>query len=322
MKSKLAEYFRSALATPRGRALLMFALLVTPPLSMIGCIQPHVVFEPFSTVNVQIDMPPPFEVAGVRVAISGSGLTAGDNDFAFTDSTGFAAIRTKETGFHYIVARHGRYDLTYGGTAANLGIGGDFLRFQRGRLVIPALGSMVAPDYFFPFTGIDATPQVTPRRVGLRKKVPGKARFVFFLEDSPILKRTFSPDQATPAGKVYVTGDFNNFNLTLPDENGLPLDSAKELFDDGSLVENSGDDQGADGVFTRVLDLEPGEHTYVFLVNGISIFVRDPYEEFSKSVRVAVRNPLNNLPNANLVEIREFRASAITVTEGPEDIPN
>lgn len=320
---KLLDAIRHVFSTPRGRALTMLALLLAPPFALTACVQPHAVFEGFSTVNVQIDMPPPFEVAGVRVAISGSGLTAGDNDFAFTDSTGFAAIRTKETGFHYIVARHARYDLTYGGTATNLAIGGDFIRFQRGRLVIPALGSMVAPDFFYPFTGNDLPPQqITPKKLGLRRKVPGKARFVFFLEDSPILKRTLDPNQANPAGKVYVTGDFNNFNLTLPDENGLPLDSAKELFDEGGFAENSGDDIGSDGVYTRVLDLEPGEHTYVFLVNGISIFLRDPYEEFSKPVRVAVRNPLNNLPNQNLVEIREFRASAITVTEGPDDIPN
>jgi hypothetical protein len=316
------DALRRAFARPRVRALTMLALMLAPPLSLTACIQQQAVFDEFSTITVQLTAPPSFPVAGVRVAVSGSGLTAGDNDFAFTDTTGFASIRTKETGFHYIVARHSDYDIGYGGTAANLTIGGSFQVFQRGRLNITALNSAFAPDFLFPFTGNEVPPQQAPRQLGLRKKTPGKARFVFMLEDSPVLKRTFQPDQANPAGKVYVTGDFNNFSLTVQDQNGLPADGAVEMFDDGSLVENSGDDQIGDGVFTRILDLEPGEHTYVFLVNGISVFNRDPYEEFSKPVRAQVRNPLNNLPNQGLTEIREFRASAITVTESPQDVTN
>jgi hypothetical protein len=309
-------------AYPRVRALTMLALLTVPPLMLTACIQPQAVFDEYSTVTVQITAPPSFPIAGVRVAVSGSGLTAGDNDFAFTDTTGFAQIRTKETGFHYIVARHADYDIGYGGTAANLTLGGPFQVYQRGRLNIPSVSSAVAPDYLFPFTGNEVPPQQAPRQLGLRKKTPKKARFVFMVEDSPVLKRTFQPDLANPAGKVYVTGDFNNYSLTVQDQNGQPADGAIEMFDDGSLVENSGDDQIGDGVFTRIVDLPPGEHTYVFLVNGISVFNRDPYEEFSKPVRVLVRNPLNNLPNQGLAEIREFRASAITVTDDPADVQN
>jgi hypothetical protein len=305
----------------RLKGLALLALSLSPLLLLTACIQPHAVFEPFSLVNVQVVAPPNLTVAGIRVSITGSGLIAGDNDFAFTDSTGFATIRTKETGFHYIVGRHATYDMGYGGTVANLSLGGPLQVFTRGRLEIPRIGVTVSPDFFFPFTGVDAPPLKPPRQVSVRLKKPGKVRFVYFAEDSPILRRTLAPDNMPqPSGKVFVTGDFNNFSLTTEDVD--PVNGAKELFDDGSFQVPDGDDQIGDGVFTRVLDLPPGEHTYAFLVNGVGLYSRDPHEEFSKQVVIGVRTPDNSVANRRVLEIRELRASAVTVTSDPRSITN
>jgi hypothetical protein len=306
---------RGARAARRALRLLLIATVAASAAGLCACIQPRAAFEPFSVVAVQVDVPFNLPRAGIRVSVSGSGAIAGDNDSAFTDSLGFAAIRTKVVGRHYIVARHQDYDITYGGTAANLGSSGPRQVFERGRLDIPVQGATVSPDFFFPFTGNNFPPQVPPRRVGMRPKVPGKARFIFIVEDSNVLRNTFAPTQPMPFGKVFMTGSFNNFNLVTEDVD--PVDGAKEMFDDGSFQVPDGDDQIGDGVFTRVLDLPPGETTYAFLANSISIFLRDPYEESSKNVRIVARTPSTSSGNPNVLDVREFRASSILVTRPP-----
>ena len=303
------------------RAITLYLAILSPALGLVACIQDRTVFAPFSVVNVQLISSNNLPIAGVRMSLTASGLIAGDNDYAFTDSTGFAQIRTQKTGFHYVVARHALLDMSYGGIAANLVSGGPLQVFQRGRFEIPTPGAVVAPDFLFPFTGAPNGTQVAPKQLGLRPKKPGKARFTFFAEDGNILVHTLAPDNfPQPSGKVFVTGDFNNFSLTTEDVD--PINGAKELFDDGSVQTPEGDDQLGDGVFTRVLDLPPGEHTYMFLQNGVGLYTRDPYEEFSKNVRIAVRTPDNSVANPREEEIREFRASAITVLGDPHAVPN
>lgn len=305
----------------RLKAVALLFIMVGPLIWLTACIQPKAVFEPFSVVNVQVQPDGPDTVAGIRMTVTATGLIPGDNDFAFTDSTGFASIRTQATGFHYIVARHAAYDISYGGIAANLTLGGEFQVFQRGRIEIPGPASVVTPDFLFPFTGNDLPPQLAPRKLGVRRKKAGKARFVFFAEDGNITSKTLRPtNQPQPVGKVFVTGSFNNYNLTTEDVD--PINGAKEMFDDGSFQFPEGDDQLGDGVFTRVLDLPPGEHTYMFLQNGIGLFTRDAHEEFSKDVRIGVRNPDNSVANPRVLEVREFRASAITVTSDLNSVKN
>lgn len=308
----------------RIRALAMLFLMVSPMVWLTACIQPKAVFEPFSSVNLQVvALRGGDPVGGIRVSLTATGLIPGDNDFAFTDTTGFASIRTQNPGFHYIVARHALYDIGYGGLVANLAIGGPLQNFQRGRIEVPTpLGAVVTADYLMPFTGNGALAgQRAPQAVSVRRKVPGKARFIFFAEDGNVIRRTLRPDnKPQPVGKVFLTGSFNNYNLTTEDVD--PVNGAKELFDDGSFTVPGGDDQIGDGVFTRVLDLPPGEHTYMFLQNGIGIFTRDPYEEFSKDVRIGVRTPDNSVANPRVLELREFRASAITVIDSLNNVTN
>ena len=312
---------RSSRYRTRFKAVLMLILIVAPAFWLTACIQPEAVFEGFSVVNAQVVSSGVDPVAGIRLTLTSTGLTPGDNDFAFTDSTGFASIRTKATGFHYVVARHALYDVSYGGTAANLTLGGSFQVFQRGRVQIPKEGSSVNVDFLFPFTGTVLPNQFAPKKVGVRRKKAGKARFVFFAEEGNVISKTLQPtNQPQPVGKVFVTGDWNGYNLTTEDVD--PVNGAKELFDDGSFQVPEGDDQLGDGVFSRVLDMPPGEHTYMFLQNGIGLFTRDPHEEFSKSVKVGVRTPPNSIANPGVLEVREFRASAITVTDSLNNVKN
>lgn len=309
----------SKLKKLKDAALLL--LVLSPVIWLVGCIQPKAVFEPFSVVNVVVAPDGANPIAGIRMTLTSTGLLPGDNDFAFTDSNGVAQIRTQSTGFHYVVARHALYDVGYGGVAANLTLGGPFQVFQRGRIEIPTQGASVTPDFLFPFSGNDLPPQVAPKKLGVRRKKPNKARFIFFAEEGNIIRKTLQPTNLPqPVGKVFVTGSFNNFNLTTEDVD--PVNGAKELFDDGSFQVPDGDDQLGDGVYTRVLDLPPGDHTYAFLQNGVGIFVRDPHEEFSKDVRIGVRTPDNSISNPRVLELREFRASAITVTSSLNEVQN
>ena len=305
----------------RLRVLVMVLVALSPLAGLSACIQDSTVFAPFSVVNIKVVPTGNLPIAGIRMSLTASGLTPGDNDTAFTDTSGFATIRTQKTGFHYVVARHALLDVSYGGLAANLTLGGTLQVFQRGRINITDMNQSVTPDFLFPFTGNAAPPQVAPKQLGLRPKIPGKARFIFFVEDGNVIRHTLAPDNPPmPSGKVFVTGDWNGFSLTTEDVD--PVNGAKELVDDGSVQFPNADDQLGDGVFTRVLDLSPGIHTYAFLQNGVGIYTRDPYEEFSKPVRVAVRTPDNSIGNPREEEIREFTASAITVTADPNAVQN
>src|SRR5262249_32634884 len=126
-----------AMNTTKPAAALVLLLLAAIGLLLSACIQPHATYEPFSVITVNWATPPNLTRAGIRVAISGTGLTAGDNDSAFTDSSGFASIRTQAIGRHFVVARHQAYDITFGGSAGALAIGGPTQVFERGRLFIP-----------------------------------------------------------------------------------------------------------------------------------------------------------------------------------------
>ena len=300
--------------TPAVRVLVL-GLLMATALVLSACIQPHTVFTPFSVITLIVDVPENMTRAGIRMALSGTGKTAGDNDSSYTDTTGFASIDTQATGHHFVVARHQDYDIAVGGTAANLTPGGAMQVFEQGRMIIPSVGVSLSPDYFYPYTGEDLPPQEAPRRLGMRKKRAGKARFVFLAEDSDILKQTLHPDHKPQAlGTVSVTGDWNNFNFTQEDID--PVNGARFLYDDGSLINpEGGDDIGGDGAYTRILDLEPGEHTYAFLINGVTLYTRDPYEESSRQVRVVARVPAGFPGNPGAEEVREFRASSVLVVK-------
>lgn len=149
----------------------------------------------------------------------------------------------------------------------------------------------------------------------LHTKTQGKAKFIFCAEDSWLLRRTLHPDQQPmPYGKVFVTGDWNNFNTVIEDID--PEHGAKEMFDDGSIQYPKGDDQIGDGVYTRVLDLPPGEHTYCFIANGVSIneltFEPDPYAERTRTVTIRRDWKLHPDAPPRTME-RTFRASVIAV---------
>jgi hypothetical protein len=266
-----------------------------------------------SIVEVKLMTPHAPSAAGVNVWLGGTGAWPGLNERAKTDGDGWAILRTRRTEFMHVVARRRDCDIALLGHRKNLEIGGDWLRFQRGRLDLSVPGATLQPDLVL------GAPEEAP--LALRKKTPGKAKLVFILQDSLWLRRTLHPDGPTPAGKVYVTGSWNNFNTRLPDENGMPADAVVELFDDGSLVENSGDDVFADGVFTCVLDLPPGEHQYVFMVNGHhgngAALVTDPYEEGRKTAWITT--PWNSgLPDSPTTVTLQWPVSTIQVT-GPND---
>jgi hypothetical protein len=301
----------------RAKEVLGVLCLAVIAFFLTACIQDTSVFTPFAVVTVKINQPPDQTAAGVRVTVCGTGLLAGDTSAAFTDITGFALIRTQFTGFHYICARHSAYDITFGGTAANIPLGGEpgTLAFTRGRIFIPTVESQVEVDYLYPFTGLDP-PQLKPQTLRLIPKTPLRAKFCFNAEDSNVLRNTFkgTTPGIPPGGRVFVTGDWNNFNLE--QEEVDPINGAKELFDDGGQIHpGDGDDQAIDGVFTNTLTMTPGDHTYAFLVLGAGIFVRDPYEEKSKLVRIVARTPRGSIGNPGVVDVREFVASSVSVTD-------
>ena len=51
----------------------MIALLSGVALLLTACVQDSIVFEKFGTVTVDIDVPEPLSVAGIRVHLSGTG---------------------------------------------------------------------------------------------------------------------------------------------------------------------------------------------------------------------------------------------------------
>jgi hypothetical protein len=244
-----------------------------------------------STVDVSLKVPGAPHPMGIHVWLSGGGGLPGLNEETVTDQEGQATLLTRRSTFSYVVARRKDCDVTLAGKKTALGIGGTMQVFQRGRMNLMSLGTHEKPDMVF------------GGNMEMKLKSPGKAKFIFCAEDSQVLRTTLSPDnQPQPAGKVFVTGDFNHWSLVTEDVD--PVNGAKEMFDDGGLSGATGDDQIGDGVYSRVLELPPGEHAYAFLVNGIAAngfaLLPDPYGEGSKVVP---------LPTGATV-----RASVITVT--------
>jgi len=306
----------------------MSSLLVGIALLLTACVQDSIVFEQFGTVTVDVDVPEPLSAAGIRVHLSGTGELVGDNDLAFTNTDGKATIRTQRGGqFSYVVATHEDYQITYGGDVQSLGtvFGEACKNVQfKGRIQLPGPDDTVAVNFLFPGTGLPplfpdprlivCLGDTAPQRLAMRPKRAGFARFVFFREDSRQIINSFACSRPVPGGSVFVTGSFNNFNMDFNDTVNGPI----ELVDDGCLNEevNSGDDFAQDGAFTRVIAVESGEVSYVFLANTIPLPLRDPYEERSKRVRVLIHTPDRTSAGVGGIrEIREIVASVMTVKD-------
>ena len=255
---------------------------------------------PISRVDVKLKVASASPTA-VRLWLTGGAGLPELNEFALTDDAGEAQLYTRRSTYMFVAARRRDCDLKLLGAKRTQGLGGVNQLFQRGRLDLSQLGTTAKPD-----------------PIELTLKTPGKARFAFCAEDSMVLRRSLSPgNKPQPAGKVYVTGDWNNFNPLTEDVD--PENGARELFDDGAAVHpDSGDELMGDGVYSRVLDLPPGEHTYVFLVNGIAnmghSFVLDPYAEGTRTA-TARRKWQQTAQDPGWDGEQSFPASVITVTD-------
>lgn len=306
----------------RIKALVMLVFLAGVSVTLTACVQHAIEFTEFGIIEVQLVVKEPFSPAGVRVSLSGTGITAPDPEHSFTDTAGRAIIRTRFAGNRsFVVATHEDYEITHGGSvaAAQVELGSPCLNVkERGRIILPGPQEANGPDFMYPgigiaFVGRQCVDEVTPQRLALRPKEGGVARFQAFLEDIRIARNLFSCDQPVPGADIRVTGSFNDFNFKVaesfdPTAPPPPSDPIA-LADDGCLDGPSGDDRSQDGVFTRRVKLPPGEVSYVFFANPIPLPFRDPYEERSKRVRVV----LDRDSTTGVQEVREIIASVMTV---------
>src|SRR5207245_644129 len=103
-------------------------------------------------------------------------------------------------------------------------------------------------QFLFPYTATTdwGFPNlVAPKAPRILKKTPGKAKLIYFAENSMDLTLSLvDPNQ--PRGRVEVVGDFNHWSTDPKDQ------TQKELFDDGGMVEDGSTDAVVgDGVYTR-----------------------------------------------------------------------
>lgn len=302
----------------------MLVFLAGASLSLTACVQHAIEFTEFGIIEVQLQVKEPFSPAGVRVSLSGTGITAPDPEHSFTDTAGRAIIRTRFAGnLSFVVATHEDYEICHGGSVAEtqVELGSPCLNVKRrGRITLPGPQEANGPDFMYPgigiaFAGRNCVDEVMPQRLALRPKQAGRARFAAFLEDIRIARGFFDCTQPVPGADLRVTGSFNDFNFkvaesfdpTAPPPPGDPI----ALADDGCQDGPSGDDRSQDGVFTRVVYLPPGEVSYVFFCNPVPLPFRDPYEERSKRVRVV----LTADATTGAQEVREIVASVMTVKD-------
>jgi hypothetical protein len=236
-------------------------------------------------VSAKLEVPAGVDPATLKAYVSGWGLHYGTPHAAPVAADGQVSVPTGRKGAGFLVVRGPGVDIAYGGDLNRIQPrfrGAPWSPLEKSRFVLES-GHDLIVDFLFPFT---ATPDwglpnlVAPKAARLDKKTPGKAKFVYFAENSRSLSTTLV-DPQQPIGRVEVVGDFNNWN-TDP-QSGTQM----EIWDDGGMVaEGSTDAVGGDGVMTRTLDLPKGTHGYAFLVNGAPVLQRDPYEEGSKIVTI------------------------------------
>lgn len=224
--------------------------------------------------------PDDIDPTAVSAYVTGWGLHFGP--VPSTHLTGNGTLRTVTgiQGDAMIVMRGPKVDIAYGGDENRI-MGRRFTPLQKSRLELTPGEKCL--EFLYPYTGTTewGFPNlVGPKQTKLVRKTPGKAKFVYFAENSPNLQKTLM-DPAQPTGRVEVVGDWNNWNT---DANS---GTVMELFDDGGFVEESSQDAVVgDAVYSRVLTLPRGTHGYAFIVNGAPNLQRDPYEEGSKEVEI------------------------------------
>ena len=247
----------------------------------------------------KVELPDDVDPTAVSAWVSGWGLHWGTPPSSKLGGDAKLKLPTAIQGDAFVVLRGPKVDIAYGGDETRI------MARQNGRAFTPLQKSrlLLAPGdrglgFLFPYSGTTdwGFPNlVGPKAVKMVRKTPGKAKFVFFAENSRLLCKTLvDPNQ--PMGRVEIVGDWNNFN-TDP-KSGTIL----ELFDDGGFVEESSQDAVVgDGVYSRVMPLPKGTHAYAFLINGAPNLQRDPYEEGSTMVEIKT-------------QLGKFKVRASTIT--------
>ena len=235
-------------------------------------------------VHSKVEVPEGVDAKTVTAWVSGWGLHYGPGPSTKLEADGTLKIETGLKKPAMVVVRSPQCDIAYGGDETRImprRSGTPFSPLEKSRMVLqPGHNEL---GFLFPFSGTTdwGFPNLQgPKAVKLLKKTAGKAKFVYFSENSPMLTKSLvDPDQ--PMGRVEVIGDWNNWST---DAN---TGTIKELFDDGGMVEDGSQDAVVgDSVYTRVLDLPKGTYGYAFLVNGAPNPQRDPYEEGNKIVKI------------------------------------
>lgn len=235
-------------------------------------------------VTSKIELPEGVDGSKVSAWVTGWGLQYGFPLASRLKADGTLDIKCGIKGPRFVVVRSPQCDIAYGGDETKImprQRGTPFSPLEKSRLVL-APGDN-ALGFLFPYSGTTdwGFPNlVGPKAAKLVKKTPGKAKFVYFAENSADLSATLvDPNQ--PRGRVEMVGDFNNWSTDPKDG------TQKELFDDGGMVEDGSTDAVVgDTAYTRTLDLPKGTHGYAFLVNGSPNLQRDPYEEGNKVVEI------------------------------------
>lgn len=232
----------------------------------------------------KITVPGDVDPTTVSAYVTGWGLHHGFPPVSKLKGDGSLQVQTGVQGPGFVALRGPKVDIAYAGDLTKIVArheGRAFSPLEKSRMVI-APGQMCV-SFLFPYTGTSdwGFPNlIDPKEARLVRKTPGKAKLIWFAENSRALSRSLvDPNQ--PMGRVEVVGDFNNWTT---DANAGTI---KELFDDGGMVEEGSTDAVVgDGVYTRTLDLPKGTHGYAFLINGSPNLVRDPYEEGNKQVEI------------------------------------
>lgn len=235
-------------------------------------------------IKSKVQIPEGVDPTTVSAWVSGWGLHFGPGPSAKLAGDGSLNIATGIQGPAFVVLRGPKVDITYGGDENRIMPrlrGQPFSPLEKSRLLL-APGEQCL-QFLFPYTGTTdwGFPNLEgPKAVKLNRKTPGKAKLIYFSENSRALTKSLvDPNQ--PMGRVEVVGDFNKWST---DAN---VGTIKELYDDGGMVEEGSTDAVVgDSVYTRTLDLPRGTHGYAFLVNGAPNLQRDPYEEGSKIVEI------------------------------------
>jgi hypothetical protein len=232
----------------------------------------------------KVTVPDDVDPTTVSAYVTGWGLHHGFPPATKLKGDGSVDMATGVQGDGFVAMRGPKVDIAYCGDTTRImprHEGRTWTPLEKSRMVI-APGELCV-SFLFPFTGTSdwGFPNlVDPKEARLVRKTPGKAKLIWFAENSRALTKSLvDPNQ--PMGRVEVVGDFNGWKT---DANSGTI---KELFDDGGMVEEGSTDAVVgDGVYTRTLELPKGTHGYAFLINGSPNLVRDPYEEGNKVVEI------------------------------------